>query len=109
MVRTHLLELKMGVLYLNIPYAPPEVAPFATAGGLTDVAGSLPQAVERSEEDDRIIMPLYGYIEEKRQRRMVYCRHAYVYQWNRKQSCGLLSHDKGCILGGAFCQYENMC
>jgi starch synthase len=40
----------------------PEVAPFAKVGGLADVTGSLPKALEQIGHDVRIVCPLYGSI-----------------------------------------------
>lgn len=40
-----------------------EVAPFAKAGGLADVAASLPKALRQLGHDVRVILPRYGFIE----------------------------------------------
>lgn len=40
-----------------------EMAPFAKVGGLADVAGSLPPAIQKLNCDVRMVMPLYGSID----------------------------------------------
>ncbi len=48
----------MRVLFISA-----EVAPFAKVGGLADVAGALPKALVKRGVDCRVIMPLYGMIQ----------------------------------------------
>src|ERR1700681_1092559 len=40
-----------------------EVAPFAKAGGLADVCGSLPKALADLGHEVRVVMPAYGSVE----------------------------------------------
>ncbi len=40
----------------------PEIAPFAKVGGLADVTGALPKALEQLGHDVRLVCPLYGSI-----------------------------------------------
>ncbi len=43
-----------------------EMSPFAKVGGLGDVVGSLPGALEKINIDVRVILPLYGAIDHKK-------------------------------------------
>jgi len=51
---------------MKILLASPEVAPFAKTGGLADVAGALPKALERLGHDIRVILPLYRMVDKAR-------------------------------------------
>lgn len=50
---------------LKVLFAASEAVPFAKTGGLADVAGSLPIALEESGVDVRIIMPKYASVKVK--------------------------------------------
>lgn len=50
---------------LKVLFASSEVVPFAKTGGLADVAGSLPIALEELGVDTRIIMPKYGSVKAR--------------------------------------------
>ena len=47
---------------MNILYAASEAMPFAASGGLADVSGSLPAAINKKGHDCRVVMPLYRSI-----------------------------------------------
>ena len=49
----------MKVLFLS-----PEAVPFAKTGGLADVAGSLPGALQRQDVDVRMVLPFYRMVRE---------------------------------------------
>lgn len=51
---------------MKILLAAAEMAPFAKAGGLADVAASLPKALRRLGHDARVILPRYGFIDPGR-------------------------------------------
>ena len=51
---------------MNVLFTSAEVAPFAKAGGLGDVVGSLPKALRAEGVDARVLMPLYGAIDTRR-------------------------------------------
>jgi len=52
---------------LKILFASSEVTPFAKTGGLADVSGSLPQALETLGHQVVIVMPLYRSVKEGKQ------------------------------------------
>ena len=66
-----------------------EVEPFAKTGGLGDVVGALPQALNKIGLDCRVIMPLYSQIDEKYRSKMTYLGYIYVDLKWRHQYCGI--------------------
>jgi len=53
---------------MNILFVSSELAPYSKVGGLADVAGSLPQALESFVDSMLVITPLYGQIDRKKYR-----------------------------------------
>jgi len=53
---------------MNILFASAEIAPYSKAGGLADVAGSLPHALNAFANTTQVISPLYGDIDQKKYR-----------------------------------------
>jgi len=51
---------------LRVLYLSAEVSPLAKAGGLADVAGSLPTALRALGLDVRVAMPAYGFVDRQR-------------------------------------------
>jgi starch synthase len=50
---------------MNILFAAAEVAPFIKTGGLADVSGSLPAALNKGTTHVRVVLPLYKSIKDK--------------------------------------------
>lgn len=50
---------------MKVLYVASEAVPFAKTGGLADVAGSLPQALQEEGVEVRVIMPKFGKIDPK--------------------------------------------
>lgn len=80
---------------MKILYATSEALPFIASGGLADVAGSLPAALNRAGEDCRVVLPLYqGIKEELRQNLEYICNFTVDVSW-RKQYCGVFKGEAG--------------
>lgn len=76
---------------LKVLMATSEAVPFAKTGGLADVAGTLPAAIDRESADVRIIMPKYGCIAKQYTDRMQFVAHINVQLGWRNQYCGIFS------------------
>ena len=68
-----------------------EVEPFAKTGGLGDVVGSLPKALNDLDMDCRVIMPLYSKIANKFKEKMKYLGYIYINVGWRHQYCGVFT------------------
>lgn len=66
-----------------------EAAPFAKSGGLGDVAGSLPEALNAPGSACRVVMPLYGSIADQWREQMTHVDTFYVTLGWRKIYCGV--------------------
>jgi starch synthase len=62
----------------NILFAASECVPFIKTGGLADVCGALPQYIDKSEFDVRVIMPYYTCIPAKYRDNFQYKGHFYM-------------------------------
>lgn len=51
---------------MDVLFVSAEAVPFAKVGGMADVVGSLPAALQQQDVDARIIMPGYGHIDHNR-------------------------------------------
>ena len=62
----------------NILFAASECVPFIKTGGLADVVGSLPQYLDNTKFDVRVILPYYSCIPEKYRNDFKYVSHFYM-------------------------------
>ncbi len=70
-----------------------EALPFASSGGLGDVIGSLPIALNAEEDlDVRVVMPLYGHIAEKYRNKFEYVGYKFIDLSWRHQYCGIFRY-----------------
>lgn len=74
---------------MKILYVSSEAAPFAKTGGLGDVAGSLPIALNEKGADVRVILPLYRCIDDVYKKKMEYITNIHIEMGWRKQYCGV--------------------
>lgn len=74
---------------MKILFAVAEAAPFIKTGGLGEVAGSLPAALQRQGVDVRVIMPKYSAIPEHFRKEFKCITHFQVPVSWRQQYCGL--------------------
>ena len=81
--------------------ASPEVMPFSGTGGLGEVAGSLPRAVnhiEDSEIECRVIMPLYGSVKPEWREKMTFLGHKDIPVSWRSQYMGIFELEKDGVI-----------
>lgn len=74
---------------MNILYAASEAVPYIASGGLADVAGALPYAINQKGHDCRVVMPLYKQIRADLRASMTYLTNITVDVAWRKQYCGI--------------------
>lgn len=75
---------------LKILFAAAEAAPFIKTGGLGDVIGSLPKALQANDLEVRVVLPKYGDIPKEYVDGMVYKTSLYVPIANTNQYCGIM-------------------
>ena len=80
----------------KILFVASEAFPFAGTGGLGEVMGSLPKAVNDSDAyEARVILPLYGSFPEKRRRDLQFVCWTFVELSWRREYCGLFKIQDG--------------
>ncbi len=76
---------------MDVLFCTSEVVPFASSGGLGDVSGSLPKALNKQGLNVRVVMPLYKQIKEKYKDELKFITSFNVSLGWRNQYCGILS------------------
>ncbi len=74
---------------MNILYVASEAVPYVASGGLADVAGSLPTAINAEGHDCRVVIPLYGTISQELREQLKFITNFSVDVAWRKQYCGV--------------------
>ncbi len=73
----------------KILFATSEAVPYIKTGGLADVAGALPKALNDRGIDCRVILPLYMDIKQELREGMEFVGNIYIHLSWRYQYCGL--------------------
>lgn len=76
---------------LNVLMVSSEVEPFAKTGGLGDVVGALPKALNKLDVNCIVIMPLYKCISQTYKDKMKYLGYIYIDLGYRHQYCGIFN------------------
>lgn len=74
---------------MNILFTASEAVPFAASGGLADVIGSLPKAINASGNKCCVVIPLYSSISKELRSQMIFINNITVDVSWRKQYCGI--------------------
>ncbi len=89
---------------MNILYAASEAVPYAASGGLADVAGSLPRALNAAGQDCRVVLPLYKNTKPELRSALEFITNFTVDVGWRKQYCGVF---KGVVSGVTYYLLDN--
>ena len=76
---------------MKLLYVTSEAYPFCKTGGLADVAGSLPAAINKKGHDCRVVIPLYKCVKPQFRVNMTFLTHITVDVSWRKQYCGIFT------------------
>ena len=82
----------------NILFLASEAVPFIKTGGLADVCGSLPKALDSRYFDCRVMLPKYMCIPEEQRREMQYKTHFYMDYLGQSRYVGVLEKEVDGIL-----------
>lgn len=89
---------------MKILYAASEALPYVASGGLADVAGSLPRALNEAGHDCRVVLPLYSAVKQELREKLEYITNFYVPVSWRNQYCGVF---KGTVNGVTYYLLDN--
>lgn len=82
----------------NVLLVASEAVPFAKTGGLADVIGSLPTALNKEDYDVRVIIPKYGSIPKEYTDKMTFITHINVSLGWRNKYCGIFKLENDGII-----------
>ncbi|MFI3200153.1 MAG: glycogen synthase GlgA [Eubacteriales bacterium] len=69
----------------NILFIASESVPFIKTGGLADVVGSLPAAIDATQFDVRVVLPKYAAMKEQYKDMLIYRTHFYLdFNWKQE-------------------------
>ena len=74
---------------MKVLFAASECVPFVKTGGLADVVGALPKALNKEGVDTRVILPLYRDVSPDWRAKMEHVLYFYVNLGWRRQYCGI--------------------
>lgn len=75
--------------FMKILFAASEALPFIASGGLADVAGALPKALQSKKAECRVILPLYNGIKQELREKLRYVTNFPVQLAWRSLYCGI--------------------
>ncbi|MDD3429895.1 MAG: glycogen synthase GlgA [Oscillospiraceae bacterium] len=78
---------------MNILFCTSEAYPFVASGGLADVCGSLPHAIQKNGSQCRVVLPLYSSIAAQYREKFTYLTNFTVAVGWRNQYCGVFQYE----------------
>ena len=102
---TKRVKKEVAVEKKHVLYVASEAAPFAGTGGLGEVIGSLPQAINSSPDiEARIIIPLYQSLSAEDRAKLTFITNITVPVAWRNQYCGLFRYEQQCCGNISICK-----